>query len=189
MHKFIHFRPKSLVAWPLTILIALFAAAAFVRFPHRYRLIEASTTLQSGLKMDVRLQLRSAWGWSTPDHLNDLEVSFGGNDVLVPKEAFDGLPPLDWSQKPVIVEAKGFPEIILKGQKGTSLAEVRWRFLNYSFSERDLVQDIDHIDVTYYAGPRSETLQRPLALNISHTPDFSVTVANINPMPLKKGSK
>jgi len=155
--------PKWRKGWPSFGLVALFVAIGiFIRLPHRTQTLEAHATLQSGMKMNVRFTLQSPHGWASPTRAVGLDVSINGNHVPVAKEAYYGLQPFDPSRKPLIAETKGFPEIIMRGDPKASFTEVRWHFLNYSFSELEMVRG-SHEDVRFYGGPVPQLAQANIA--------------------------
>jgi hypothetical protein len=125
------------------------AVAAVIVVPHRFSTKVAQVTLQTGMKMEVQISLRSQWGWAVPTRLTGLRVLLDGMEIPIPAKAIESLQSLDPALKPVISERAGFPEVAVWGSRGSSMAEVRWRFLNYSLSERDVLKKDDLIR-TYF---------------------------------------
>jgi hypothetical protein len=140
----------SWLAWSLAAL--LIAAVIFIWLSHRTQVIEAHSTLQNGMKMNVRLTSQLPWGWVLPNRLIAMDVSINGKNVPVAMEAYYGLQPLDLSRRVIIAETGGFPEIVAWGASKSSLADVHWRFLNYSFSELDVFRN-HREDISYYSSP------------------------------------
>lgn len=117
---------------------------------HRTEVIETRTTLQGGQRIDVLLSLQSTWRWQTPDRIVDLRVLLDGAECPVDRAAYYGLGPVDPQRKPLVFEIRGYPEIVIQGSKGGPFAEIRFRFENYSFSERRLITGKES-ETKYYA--------------------------------------
>lgn len=128
----------------------LCTVAAVIVVPHRFSTTKAQITLQTGYKMQVQVSLRSPWGWAAPTHLASMHVFLDGREIPLPAKALAGLQPLDPERRPVIAEREGFPEVIVFGLRGSSLAEVSWRFLNFSLSEKDVIRR-NNLEKVYFA--------------------------------------
>ncbi len=152
--------------------------------PQRTQDVQAQTILQNGVVMAVRFKLQSPWPWSVPSRVVKMEVTINGENVPVAREAYYGLNPLDLNRKAIIAEANGFPEIVAWGAPKSSLSEVRWRFLNYSFSERDMIQNRQRI-ASYYVEPFPAPQQKLLALSNSLTSRITVPEESVKMIPTK----
>lgn len=128
------------VASFFAVVLALSALALFIRGAQTTKLIESHVTLQGGKKMDVRLLLQSSWRSSIPNRVVKMTIAFDSRDVDVEKAAFFGLEPIDSTKSPIITERDGFPDITVSGQPGSSLQEVHWHFVNFTFFERRIVR-------------------------------------------------
>ncbi len=146
--------------WSVAIL--LIASIVYVSLPHRTQTIQAHSTLQNGMKMEAHFTVQSPWGWAVPDRLITMDVSINGKDVPIAREAYYGLRPFDLKRRPIIAETKGFPEIVMWGVPKGSLGEVHWHFLNYSFSELNVMKD-RHENISYFSTPPPPLGQMQLA--------------------------
>jgi len=134
------FQKMLALPWLIAAVLLLVAIGIFVRVPHRTKITESHITLQGGKKMDVRFTLQSPWGWTLPDRIVKMVIAVAGHNVDVEKTAYFGLEPIDPTKPPIITERGGFPDIAVSGQPGSSLKEVHWHFLNFTFFERRLVR-------------------------------------------------
>jgi len=142
-------RRRLLSAVVCTVLLSF---AGFIYIFHRSTVLESHGTLQGGRKMDVRLTLQSTWRWQVPDRLADLHVAIGGVDRPVNHSALTGLDAVDNRRPPLIVESRGFPEILIFGPPGRDLEMVCFRFQNNAFSERRITHHHE-TETAYFASP------------------------------------
>jgi len=162
------------------ILLAAFVGV-FLWLRHPTKIIEAHTTLQGGKKVDVRLVLEAPWRWTMPERLVKLDVRFDGQDAPVARDAYYGLP-IDAGKGLAVFEHAGFPEVIAWGRHGSSITEIRWRFLNYSFSERRILKN-KKWEVMHYAGPLPKMEVRKIAPSEAASAESSNPVINSTEKP------
>jgi hypothetical protein len=165
--------------WPLITIGALLIAAlsSVIWLPPKIKQFTVFSTLQNKQAMQVSVRLKAAWPWSAPDRLIDFKVSIDGKEAHVPKEFFTNITPLDVTKKLLVSEWKGYPEIIMWGQTGSSLNEVHWWFLNDSFSELRIEQNRKW-ENTYHAEPADvPEIIKPLP------PGSKVIAPASNPVP------
>jgi hypothetical protein len=140
----------SKLVWSVGAL--LIAAGIFIWLPHRTRVIEAHSMLQTGKSMDAEMTLQSSWGWTLPDRVVGLRVELDKKQLPMPREAYYGIGPVDINRTPIIGEHLGFPEITLYGRPKSDFDLVKWLFLNNSYSERHLMKG-HQTSITYHSEP------------------------------------
>lgn len=133
--------------------------------------------------MSAQFKVQSAWGWTKPSRLVDMKVQIDQRNLPIEKRAYSRLAPIDIGQKPTIAERGGFPDLALFGLPKSSLGQIHWRFLNFSFSELR-VQRGGQVKVSYFAEPPAPSTVRPLPIQ---PPAVAVYMSTNEMRPISMG--